>query len=166
MTVITCGWRARAVPALSLALVLLSGCAYSPRPADDASAPNDSVAVGYGKLPRSQVTSAVSSVSPSLADRTRVGHFEELLIGRVPGVDVERLGNGFYRVRVRGALVGDGEPLYVIDGTPLPPAVSPEVVLAGLSPADIQRIDVLKGPSAAVYGSRGANGVILITRRR
>ena len=96
---------------------------------------------------------------------------EDLLVGRVPGLQVLPLGNGHYTLRIRGqrALSGDptaGEPLLVIDGIPAPRG-SASQVLAGIAPRDVARIDVLKDASAAgLYGSRGANGVIVITTRR
>jgi TonB-dependent SusC/RagA subfamily outer membrane receptor len=80
-------------------------------------------------------------------------------------VDVRRLEGGELRVRVRGAVTGPGggEPLYVVDGMPLPNGAA----LSGLNPDDVARIDVLKDWStAAAYGSRAANGVIVITTRR
>jgi TonB-dependent SusC/RagA subfamily outer membrane receptor len=70
------------------------------------------------------------------------------------------------RVRGGGGVLGDGEPLFVVDGVPLR-ALGPGGALDGIVPEDVARIDVLKdAASAAIYGSRGANGVILITTRR
>jgi TonB-dependent starch-binding outer membrane protein SusC len=69
-------------------------------------------------------------------------------------------------VRIRGvhSLLGTNEPLYVIDGMPLPFGMQNQ--LAGIDPRDVARIDVLKDGSAAIYGSRGANGVVLIATKR
>jgi TonB-dependent SusC/RagA subfamily outer membrane receptor len=83
----------------------------------------------------------------------------------MPGVDVVRQGGGF-RVLIRGmgSITASSEPLYVIDGLPL---TSGTGGMLGISPNDVARIDVLKDAgSTAIYGSRGANGVILITTRR
>jgi TonB-dependent SusC/RagA subfamily outer membrane receptor len=117
-------------------------------------------------LPRDRVTGSVSSVSGErLARNTRAVRVEELLQGRVAGVQVIRLANGGYRVRIRGA-AGEGEPLFVVDGMPVH-ALYPGAALNGINPADVVRIDVLKDAgSTAIYGSRGAHGVILITTRR
>jgi TonB-dependent SusC/RagA subfamily outer membrane receptor len=75
---------------------------------------------------------------------------------------------GGYSIRIRGAssFYGGGEPLFVIDGVPML-STRPGHELDGINPSDIERIDVLKDAgSAAVYGSRATNGVILITTRR
>ena len=92
-----------------------------------------------------------------------VARTEELFIGRFPGVQVLRTPQGL-SVRIRGSAVGSGEPLYVLDGTPL------ENVAGGLvtlNPSDIAKIEVLKDIAAtASYGVRAANGVILITTKR
>lgn len=96
-----------------------------------------------------------------------VGHAEELLEGRFPGVEVIRLVTGDVSVRIRGAssIVGSNEPLYVIDGMEISPG--PGGALVGINPADIARIEVLKDVgSTSLYGVRGANGVIVITTRR
>lgn len=97
-------------------------------------------------------------------DRRRVTRFEQLLEARVSGVRVRRLANGEYSVQVRGinAIHGNTEPLFVLDGVPLPDSRS----LSGIHPADVAQIQVLKDGTAAAYGARGANGVILITTRR
>jgi TonB-dependent SusC/RagA subfamily outer membrane receptor len=86
---------------------------------------------------------------------------EDLLAARFPGVEVIGGGTGA-SVRVRGStsLVGNNEPLYVLDGMPVSS-------LVGINPRDVARIEVLKDAgSTAAYGIRGANGVILITTKR
>jgi TonB-dependent SusC/RagA subfamily outer membrane receptor len=91
----------------------------------------------------------------------------DLLEGRFPGVEVTRLSSGGISVRIRGqrTFQGSSEPLYVIDGIPL--SAAPGGVLMDLDPRDIKSIDVLKDAAAtSVYGSRGANGVVLITTKR
>jgi TonB-dependent SusC/RagA subfamily outer membrane receptor len=88
---------------------------------------------------------------------------EELFIGRFPGVQVLRTPQGLV-VRIRGSAVGSGEPLYVLDGSPLQSTVGG---LIALNPSDIAKIEVLKDIAAtASYGVRRANGVILITTKR
>ena len=150
-------------------LLSLAGCGGPPAPSAPAprtEAAEDTVDVGYGTLPRGRVTGAVASVSGErLAQNTRAVRVEELLQGRVAGVQVIRLANGGYRVRIRGA-AGEGEPLFVVDGMPVH-SLYPGSALNGINPADVARIDVLKdAASTAIYGSRGAHGVILITTRR
>src|SRR5262249_35930187 len=93
------------------------------------------------------------------------GRVEELLIGRAPGVEVLRTPTGGYSVRIRGAMLGGGQPLIVVDGVPQSPNVPTELVLAGINPADVRRIDVLRGSSAAACGVRGGTGVVVIERR-
>jgi TonB-dependent SusC/RagA subfamily outer membrane receptor len=114
-------------------------------------------------------TGAVSTVIPTETD-ARVTRVEELLRG-VPGLDMTRLPDGGYRLRIRGqhsirGNPGDDDPLLVVDGFP----ISSEALsstLAGMAPGDIARIDVLKDAGAtSIYGSRGANGVIVITTKR
>src|SRR5437763_14402516 len=133
------------------------------------------VALGCGgATPRPEqaapaATGAVTTVVPSETD-ARVTQVEELLRG-VPGLDMTRLPDGNYQLRIRGhrsirGNPGDDDPPVVIDGIP----ISREAVgstLAGLAPGDVARIDVLKDAgSAGVYGSRGANGVTVITTKR
>jgi TonB-dependent SusC/RagA subfamily outer membrane receptor len=92
---------------------------------------------------------------------------EELFVGRFPGVRVLRLSDGSLAIRVRGAgaFQGGGEPLYVVDGTPMDTNAGGG--LAGVNPYDIARIQVLKDiAQTSFYGVRGANGVVLITTKR
>lgn len=145
----------------------VAGRAHSASPSPAAGA--DSVPVGYGSQPRRDVTGAVGSVSGARIDNERVTMVEQLLQGRVAGVQVLPLPDGGFTIRVRNAtsILGDAEPLFVIDGMPLPRGGPPGTALRGLDPQDIARIDVLKdAAAAALYGSEGANGVVLITTRR
>jgi TonB-dependent SusC/RagA subfamily outer membrane receptor len=96
-----------------------------------------------------------------------VARAEELIAGRFSGVQVIQMPNGEIAVRVRGrsSFLGSGDPLYVVDGTPMDPG--PGGALLGINPADIVDIQVLRDISSlAEYGVRGANGVIVITTRR
>lgn len=89
---------------------------------------------------------------------------ERLFTGRFPGVSVTAAANGGLQIRIRGgatSFMAGEEPLYVVDGTPLPAGTGGIVFL---NPYDIERIEVLKNPAdVGVYGVRGANGVIRIT---
>ena len=150
-------------------LALAAGCGPTP-PRLETPTPQDEVSVGYGTQNKHYITGAVTSVSPTEAD-ARVPRIEQLLLARVPGLEVLPLRDGTYTLRIRGShgLRGDmaeDEPLLVIDDLPILPGALGST-LAGLAPGDVQRIDVLKDASAtAVYGSRGGNGVIIITTKR
>lgn len=169
----------RAGPVPVLAAVLLTGCGLlpplssAPPGADPAgseagrgSDADGQVRVGYGTQDPDELTGAVSSVRAQDVGR-EVTSILDLIEGRLPGVTVRRTGSGDISIRVRGApsLMGGGEPLFVIDGrTIMAPAGS---ALMAINPNDVVRIDVLKDAGAtAIYGSRGSNGVILITTRR
>ena len=92
---------------------------------------------------------------------------EQLLTRRFPGVLVSRTSDGSLSIRIRGvsSFHGDNEPLYVIDDVPMQAA--PGGALKGINPRDIASIQVLKDPAeTAIYGVRGANGVIVIRTKR
>lgn len=143
---------------------LLAGCGANPHPEPD---PNV-VETGYGSRHTRDLTGAVGSVSSRRMGNARFSRVEEMMQGRIAGVSVTRTGSGGYAVRVRGAggFLSNGEPLFVLDGVPIN-SFRPGHALDGINPADVERIDVLKDAgSAAIYGTRAANGVILITTRR
>ena len=154
----------------AVGIALLAGCAPAGPPSTPEPAPEGEVSVGYGTQRRGDGTGAVTSISPTAAD-ARVHRVEELLEGRVAGLEVLRLPGGDYTLRIRGqrGIMGgatDHEPLLVVDGVQV---VQGGVgsALAGLNPRDIGRIDVLKDAAAtAIYGSRAAGGVIIITTKR
>ncbi len=143
------------------------GCQRAvPLPLPDPASLRDSVQVGYGAQARRDVTGAIGSVSGDVAQRSSPMTLADMMNGRVPGVEVWTLPSGRMSVRIRGSstLMGDAEPLFILDGVPL--HGSADVSLRDIDPRDVQSIDVLKDASAAaLYGSRGANGVILITMK-
>lgn len=125
------------------------------------------VVIGYGEVKRKDVTGSVASVKIDELQKAPVGSAIEALAGRVAGVQVSsesgKPGSGL-NIVVRGAnsLTQDNSPLYVIDGFPTEDANA-----SVLNPAEIESIEVLKDASAtAIYGARGANGVILITTKK
>jgi TonB-dependent starch-binding outer membrane protein SusC len=144
------------------------------------------VAVGYGEQRRRDVTGAVSSVNTEALERAPVASLDQLLQGTAPGVSVTQASaapGGGISIRIRGSasITGSSEPLYVIDGFPIendPEAASPgsggrptasvaSNPLAALNPQDIESVEILKDASAtAIYGARGANGVVIITTKR
>jgi len=135
--------------------------------ADDISQLNEVVVVGYGTQKKSDVTGAVASVSAEQLMNRPVSNALEALQGKAAGVDItsnERPGSiGTVRIRGTRSLTASNNPLYVVDGVPLMSDSSIET----LNPRDIASIDVLKDASAtAIYGSRGANGVIIVTTKQ
>jgi TonB-dependent SusC/RagA subfamily outer membrane receptor len=152
---------------LAAALALAACQSYQPASAASPERRVDSVAVGYGSQARRDVTGAVSSVSGEVAQRTSPTSIADMLDARFPGVEVRRLASGGMSVRIRGTHTfrGDAEPLYVVDG--VPQHFRSGGSINDIDPRDVQSIEVLKDAgSTAVYGARGANGVILITTKR
>jgi TonB-dependent starch-binding outer membrane protein SusC len=141
------------------------------------------VVMGYGTQKERNVTGSVSHMRSDDIREMAVTSIDQTMQGRLAGVVITQNSSapgGSVTVRVRGATSGtSNEPLYVIDGVPiyndnnlsavLSPSGGgqPQNVLASLNPSDIESITVLKDASAtSIYGSRGANGVVLITTRR
>jgi len=136
---------------VGLLVGLLSGCAHS-RGNAPAPPPNEPHA---------------STVTSEDIPRTPGEPIEQVLAGRVAGVSVTRTADGGIAVRIRGAtsIVGSNAPLYVLDGIPI--QMGPNGSLTGISPYDIESIEVLKDAvSTVMYGGRGANGVIVIKTKR
>lgn len=130
----------------------------------DVSLLDEVVVVGYGTMKRSDLTGSIVSVSGDDLRKMPVSTVAESLTGRLAGVRVtstEGSPDAEIRIRVRGgtSISQDNNPLYIVDGFPV-------ANIADISPSDIQSIDVLKDASAtAIYGSRGANGVVIITTK-
>lgn len=125
------------------------------------------VVVGYGSIRKKDVTGSVVSVGKSTLQATPTANFSQALIGRAAGVDITQGGYapgsvGTIRIRGNRSITASNEPLYVIDGMPFNGGT-----LNDINVGDIESIEILKDASAtAIYGSRAANGVILITTRR
>ncbi|HSZ32442.1 MAG TPA: carboxypeptidase-like regulatory domain-containing protein, partial [Puia sp.] len=129
---------------------------------------NEVVRIGYGTTTRKDITGAVSGVSASQFNLGVITNPMQEIEGKVAGVVIVQPGgdpNGDYIVRIRGATSLTGQPpLLVIDGVAVD---SFQIAVNTLNPADIESFTILKdASSAAIYGSRGANGVILITTKR
>ena len=137
--------------------------------------------IGYGELKRKDITGAVASIPTELKAQP-VASVERLLQGAIPGAIVTQTSGqpgGGVSVQIRGSnsITASSDPLYVIDGFPINndygivdagvtngPKINP---LSSINSGDIESVDVLKDASAtAIYGSRGANGVILITTKK
>ncbi|TLX76033.1 TonB-dependent receptor [Labilibacter sediminis] len=124
------------------------------------------VAIGYGTTKKRDLTGAVAKVTPSDLTKSPTSNYDQALAGRVAGVQVSSAdgtpGEGL-NIVIRGgnSITGDNSPLYVVDGIPLE-----DFDPASISSNDIEGFDILKDASAtAIYGSRGANGVIIITTK-
>ena len=122
--------------------------------------------VGYGSVDKTQYAGSISTVDGEEAQAAHPRSLADMLRGRAAGVEVSDVSGGGVRVRIRGnrSLTGGNDPLYVIDDQVIQTI---DGVLYGINPYDVQSISVLKDASAtAIYGSRGSNGVILITTKR
>jgi len=124
------------------------------------------VVTGYGSQARRDVTGAIGSVDAREIHAIATNNTIDAIKGRIPGVDITasgyKPGDGV-RVQVRGqrSIRASNDPLYVLDGVPMAGGVG------DLNSSDIESIEVLKDASAtAIYGSRGANGVVLVTSRK
>jgi TonB-linked SusC/RagA family outer membrane protein len=151
---------------------------------DDAQALGDVVVVGYGTVQKSDLTGAVSALGAKDFNKGTFTSPDQLIQGRASGVQVTQNSGqpgGASTIKIRGnsAVTGTGQPLYVIDGVPLDGRSARPGLNTGfgdspdsnplnfLNPADIESIDILKDASAtAIYGSRAAYGVVLITTKR
>ena len=127
------------------------------------------VAIGYGTVKQKHLTTSVSIVDTDDLDRRPITSVSGVLQGKAAGVQVVQAngspGSGMV-IRVRGAssIASSNDPLYVVDGVPVGEG---EYAIAYLSPNDIESMQVLKdASSAAIYGSRAANGVVLITTKQ
>jgi TonB-linked SusC/RagA family outer membrane protein len=134
----------------------------------DVKALDEVVVVGYGTQKKSDVTGALSSVSEDQIKQVPTQNLTQALQGRAAGVDVA---GGNFRpgevpsIRIRGnrSVRASNEPLYVVDGIPLAQGTG----LNDFNPQDIESVEILKDASAtAIYGSRGANGVVLVSTKR
>lgn len=136
------------------------------------------IVVGYGTMRKRDLTGSVSSVKAEDIMRSPVTSLDQALQGKAAGVQVTQASSapgGRVSIRVRGgnSLSSSNEPLYVVDGFPISAGTSAggrgigQNPLATLNTADIESMEILKDASAtAIYGARGANGVVLITTKR
>ncbi len=147
---------------------------------------NEVVVIGYGKQKRADFTGSISSVSVERLTEIPLTSFDKALQGQVPGVQVTQSTGqpgGAVNIKIRGgnSITGGTEPLYVVDGFPIynnnSDANAGALIngnsslqlnaLSFLNPGDIESLSVLKDASAtAIYGSRGANGVVIITTKK
>ena len=140
------------------------------------------VVIGYGTVKKSDLTGSVSSVKADELKSVPTTSFEQALQGRAAGVQVSQTSgqpgaDASIRIRGTSSILAQNEPLYVIDGMLINSSTSDVTAggglgqrispLSAINPSDIESIEILKDASAtAIYGSRGTNGVILITTKR
>lgn len=123
------------------------------------------IVIGYGTQKKSHLTGAISKYKNDRLDETPVTRLDQALQGKIAGVQIQNLSSeagSEPRIRIRGisSITADAAPLVVVDGHPGPDG------LAFVNMADVESVEVLKdAASAAIYGSRGANGVIMITTK-
>lgn len=132
---------------------------------EDAQALDEVVVVGYGTVKRSNSVGSIGNIKADAIESRPITRVEQALQGQIAGVSVRNKSGSpgsdiTISVRGNASINGDSSPLYVVDGVPLDN-------LSGINPSDIESIDVLKdAASAAIYGSRGSNGVVLITTKK
>lgn len=135
---------------------------------EDAKVLDEVVVVGYQEVKKKDLTGSVAKADMKELLNTPVGSFDQTLGGRIAGVNVsssEGTPGGTMNIVIRGnnSLTQDNSPLYVIDGFPVEDAA----IASTINPSDIESLDILKDASAtAIYGARGANGVVIITTKK
>ncbi|MBA4140278.1 MAG: TonB-dependent receptor [Segetibacter sp.] len=137
------------------------------------SALGEVVVIGYGSLRKRDLTGSVATLDNKLIKSLPVATIDQKMIGQVAGVQVQQLtgspgGGSSVKIRGSGSLGAGNEPLYVVDGMPYSAGMNQNLnPLIFLNPNDIESITILKDASStAIYGSRGANGVIMITTKK
>lgn len=141
---------------------------------EDISDLDEVVVVGYGEMKKTDLSSAQVSISAAEIKRTVNTTIDQALQGRAANVYVTNNSGkpgGGVSVNIRGisTISGNTEPMYMIDGVQIIPSTSSTSsnILASINPDDVESLQILQGPSAqAIYGSRAANGVIVITTKR
>jgi TonB-linked SusC/RagA family outer membrane protein len=129
---------------------------------------NDVVVIGYGTQRRASITASTSSVTAKQIENQVTTNILDAVAGQMPGVEVTATtgrpgGSPMVKIRGTGSISAENAPLYVVDGLPLHSADDINMI----NPNDIATFDVLKDASAAaIYGSRGGNGVVLITTKK
>jgi len=136
-----------------------------------ADALDEIVVTGYGTQTRREVTGSIVSIGSESIEKIATGSGVDAIKGQVAGVDITSGGgrpgqNPIVRVRGRRSISASNDPLYVIDGIPQTSSTGDGAIF-DINPQDIESMEILKDAAAtAIYGSRGANGVILITTKR
>ena len=143
---------------LAILLMVAAGCA-SQKSSIPRSYDGEPVNVGYGEVAKGDLTYAVGHVKNK--DNEVYNDIYDYFLAKVPGVRVEKTGNRGALIYIRGinSINSDNQPMYVVDGV----AVDD---ISNINPYEVKSVDVLKDGSAAIYGVRGANGVIIINLKK
>lgn len=118
--------------------------------------PGESVNIGFGSIPKSSLTGSVSKLKLKDTDNT-YSNIYDYIRGRVPGVMVGP--DNKVVIRGIGSINSSNDPLYLVDGMEVND-------ISNINPADVESVEVIKDGTSAIYGVRGANGVIMITTKR
>lgn len=165
ITITYLGFVSKEVPANEASVIVLE---------EDAQLLSEVLVIGYGQVRKADATGAIAAIKPDEITRGAVVAPQELLIGKVAGVQITP-GDGSpgagatIRIRSGASLRASNDPLIVIDGIPVSNDAAPGMrnPLASVNPSDIETFTVLKDASAtAIYGSRASNGVIIITTKK
>ena len=116
----------------------------------------ESVEIGYGRVSEDELVGSVTTIKNDKTKNRIYRDIYDMIVGEVAGVFVE---GGSIRIRGNGSLNGSNSPLFVVDGSPVSS-------ISNIPPNDVESINILKGSSAALYGTRGANGVIIINTKK
>lgn len=150
---------------------------------EEVSALEEVLVVGYGTTKKKDLTGSVGSVDSEDIQQIKTQTIDQALVGKIAGVYVQSRGGqpgagAFVQIRGLSQIRGDNQPLYVVDGVPITTTPNTEALglinygerenpLLAINPEDIERVDILKDASAAaIYGSRAANGVVIVTTKR
>jgi len=144
--------------------VVINGTQINAVLEDESKLLDEVVAIGYGTAKRKDITGSVSSINAQAIAAVPVSSALEAMSGKLAGVQItttEGSPDAEMKIRVRGggSITGDNKPLFIVDGFPVQS-------INDIAPSDIETIDVLKDASStAIYGSRGANGVVIVTTK-
>lgn len=120
----------------------------------------EEINVGYGTMKKRNLTTSVSQVKVNETEISSYANIGEYLMGRVPGLSVIKNGNEYqYMVRGINSINSSTDPLFIVDGIEMEN-------IDYINPRDVQSVEVLKDASSSIYGTKGGNGVILITTKR
>jgi TonB-linked SusC/RagA family outer membrane protein len=144
---------------------------------EDSAELNEVVVIGFGKQSKRKITDNIASISSDQINQIPVANLQGSLVGKAAGVQITQINGkveGGVKMRIRGisSISSSQEPLYVIDGMPLindneSVSQAPINPLISLNPNDVESVEILKdASSAAIYGARGTNGVVLITTKQ